>query len=46
MLVVPNVEGLLLMPLLPLEEMEKQCHDDEAIMIVSSRALSVSILKG
>ena len=27
--VVPNLEGLLSMPLLPLEELEKECHGDE-----------------
>jgi hypothetical protein len=27
--VVPNLEGLLPMPLFPLEELDKQCHGDE-----------------
>jgi hypothetical protein len=29
MSVVPNLEGLLPMPLLPLEELGKECHGDE-----------------
>ena len=29
MLVVPNLEGLLPMPLLPLEELEKEHHGNE-----------------
>jgi hypothetical protein len=42
--VIPNLEGLLLTPLLPQEELEKECHgDEENIDDWLKIALSVSI---
>jgi len=42
-LVVPNLEGLLPMSLLPILELEKEYHGDEEIKIVGSRDLFVYI---
>jgi hypothetical protein len=41
--VIPNLEGLLPAPLLPSEELDKECHGDEEKKMVGSRALSICI---
>jgi len=41
--VVPNLEGLLPTPLLPLDELDKERHGDEEKKMVGSRALSICI---